>query len=144
VPTPLAKLLAAQIAASGPITFAEFMRACLYHAEHGYYSRLDALRAADYFTSVDAHHIFGRLLARQLVEMWREMGAPDEFWLVECGAGTGRLAAQILDFALLRRGDFGGAAWRARRGACPAYRGGAREIVGGIASGDSGGRDFLE
>ncbi|MGB6431518.1 MAG: SAM-dependent methyltransferase [Candidatus Acidiferrales bacterium] len=110
-PTPLAELLAQEIAAHGPITFAEFMRACLYHPEHGYYTRPDATRLAqaDYATSVDLHPIFGRLLARQLAEMWRAMGAPAEFWLVEGGAGTGRLAAHILDFAMRDLPDFYGA-----------------------------------
>jgi SAM-dependent MidA family methyltransferase len=110
-PTPLAELLAREIAAQGPITFAEFMRACLYHPEHGYYTRREAKRLAqgDYATSVDLHPIFGRLLARQMEEMWRVMGAPSEFWLVEGGAGTGRLAAHILDFAMRDLPDFYGA-----------------------------------
>jgi len=97
--TPLGELLAARIRGSGPIPFAEFMRECLYHPEHGYYSRADARRFGDYYTSVDVHPIFGRLLARQLVEMWECLGRPRPFRAVECGAGTGRLARQILDFA---------------------------------------------
>jgi len=112
-PTPLVTLLLQQISESGPVTFAEFMGACLYHPEYGYYTRrgvAEAAGAADYVTSVDVHPIFGRLLARQLAEMWREMGAPREFWLVEGGAGTGRLAAQILDFAARELRDFYGAA----------------------------------
>jgi SAM-dependent MidA family methyltransferase len=79
--------------------FAEFMRECLYHPTLGYYSRAEAQRFADYYTSVDVHPVFGRLLARQLAEMWERLGRPDEFRAVEAGAGTGRLAAHILDFA---------------------------------------------
>jgi len=105
-PTPLATLLAEQIAASGPITFAEFMRACLYHPEHGYYTRHGSAPERDYVSSVDLHPIFGRLLARQLAEMWREMDSPPEFFLVESGAGTGRLAAQILNFAARELPEF--------------------------------------
>jgi SAM-dependent MidA family methyltransferase len=107
--SPLVGLLAQQISESGPITFAEFMGACLYHPEFGYYTRRDAARANDYATSVDVHPIFGRLLARQLAEMWRTMGAPKEIRLVEGGAGTGRLAAHILDFAARELRDFYGA-----------------------------------
>jgi SAM-dependent MidA family methyltransferase len=55
---------------------------------------------------VDAHPIFGRLLARQLAEMWDRLGRPGEFWAVEAGAGTGRLAAQVLDFACRQLGAF--------------------------------------
>ena len=104
--TKLSSELAARIAARGPIPFAEFMEACLYTPAHGYYSRPESARFADYYTSVDVHPIFGRLLARQLEEMWRLMDRPDPFWIVEPGAGVGRLAAQILDFAAAKLADF--------------------------------------
>ena len=96
--TPLAITLAEHIRAWGPITFAKYMDACLYDPQHGYYTRADQSPRRDYFTSVDASPIFGRLLARQFQEMWALLGSPAEFLLVELGAGTGALAAQILDF----------------------------------------------
>ncbi len=99
VRTPLAALLADSIRASGPISFAEYMEACLYHPEYGYYSRAESRRFADYYTSVDVHPVFGRLLARQLHEVWALLGRPEPFFLVEAGAGHGRLAGHILDFA---------------------------------------------
>lgn len=106
VSTPLARILAERIHRAGPIPFAEFMRECLYHPEFGYYSRKDSQRFADFYTSVDVHPIFGRLLARQLAEMWEVLGRPAEFWAVEVAAGTGRLAAQILDFAASQLSSF--------------------------------------
>ena len=57
----LTEILAERIRANGPISFAEFMRECLYHPVHGYYSRASARRFGDYYTSVDVHPIFGRL-----------------------------------------------------------------------------------
>ena len=87
--TPLAQLLAERIRAGGPIPFAEYMRECLYHPQFGYYSKAEARRFADYYTSVDVHPIFGRLLARQLSEMWDLLGRPREFFAVEAGAGGG-------------------------------------------------------
>jgi SAM-dependent MidA family methyltransferase len=107
--TPLAERLAQRIRARGPITFAEYMAECLYHPEHGYYSRSEAKRFADYYTSVDVHPVFGRLLARQLAEMWELLGRPPRFDLVEGGAGVGRLAAHILDFAARALPEFYGA-----------------------------------
>ena len=104
--TPLGRELAQRISRQGPITFAEFMRECLYHPTFGYYSRNDAQRFADFYTSVDVHPIFGRLLARQLAEMWEALGRPTEFWAVEAAAGTGRLAAHVLDFAASQLGSF--------------------------------------
>jgi len=96
--TPLAELLADRIRRFGPLTFADYMRECLYHPIHGYYSKAESQRFADYYTSVDVHPIFARLLARQFLEMWAGLGHPAEFSLVEAGAGVGRFAAQVLDF----------------------------------------------
>ncbi len=98
-PTPLAAILAEQIKSRGRITFAEYMDACLYHPEHGYYTKADQSEHRDYITSVDVTPVFGRLLARQFHEMWTVLGRPKPFALVEVGAGTGRLATQILDCA---------------------------------------------
>ena len=95
----LTEILSERIRVGGPISFAEFMRECLYHPVHGYYSRADARRFGDYYTSVDVHPIFGRLLARQLAEMWQLLGSPRLFLVAEAGAGTGRLAGHILDFS---------------------------------------------
>jgi SAM-dependent MidA family methyltransferase len=85
------------------------MRECLYHPEFGYYSKPEARRFADFYTSVDVHPIFGRLLARQFAEMWDILGRPREFYGVEVGAGTGHLAEQILDFAARKLPEFYGA-----------------------------------
>ena len=103
---PLSAVLAARIRTGGPISFAEFMRECLYHPEQGYYSRLGTGRRGDYYTSVDVHEIFGRLIARQLAEMWELLGSPQPFLAVESGAGVGRLAANILDFAARELPEF--------------------------------------
>ncbi|MGA2844428.1 MAG: SAM-dependent methyltransferase [Candidatus Acidiferrales bacterium] len=105
-PTPLALILAERIRSNGPITFAEYMEACLYHPVYGYYTKAEQQPGRDYFTSADARPLFGRLLARQLQEMWCMLGRPDAFQLVEAGAGTGRLAKQILDFAAEAWPDF--------------------------------------
>jgi len=96
--TPLAELLAERIRRYGPLTFADYMRECLYHPVHGYYSKAEQTRFADYYTSADVHPIFGRLLAGQFAEMWESLGCPEEFTVVEAGAGAGRLATHVLDF----------------------------------------------
>jgi len=96
--TPLAELLAERIRRYGPLTFADYMRECLYHPVHGYYSKAEQTRFADYYTSADVHPIFGRLLAGQFAEMWESLGRPEEFTVVEAGAGVGRLATHVLDF----------------------------------------------
>lgn len=97
--TPLATLLAAEIARRGPIPFAEFMAQALYHPEHGYYSsgRAHIGREGDFFTNVSVGALFGRLLARQFAEMWERLGRPHRFTLVEQGAHRGDFAHDALE-----------------------------------------------
>ncbi len=78
-------------AAGGCITFARFMELALYHPRHGYYHQ----PRRDYQTSPELHPLFGILLARQLAQMWREMGQPAEFEVVEIGAGRGHLVRSL-------------------------------------------------
>ncbi|PYT79584.1 MAG: SAM-dependent methyltransferase [Acidobacteria bacterium] len=104
--TPLEELLADRIRRRGPLPFADFMRECLYHPVHGYYSKAESQRFADYYTSVDVHPIFGRLLARKFAWMWEQLERPKEFLLVEAGAGVGRLAQHVLDFCAAKLTEF--------------------------------------
>lgn len=105
--TPLTDILVERIRREGRLTFAAFMEACLYHPEYGYYTRPAAEEAAgDYFTSPDVGSLFGRLLARQLREMWEVMGRRPRFELVECGAGRGRLGEQLLTAVSEQAPDF--------------------------------------
>ena len=98
--TPLNTIIAARIAAQGRITFADFMAACLYEPGLGYYTSPGRKVGAegDFYTSITVHGAFGRVIAREIAQMWRSMERPDGFTLVECGAGNGRLACDIMDF----------------------------------------------
>ena len=91
--------LRGEIAAGGPITFARFMDVALYDPERGYYRSEDARpgREGDFLTAPEAHPIFGQVVARQLDDAWVRLGRPDRFVVREHGAGTGALAAAILD-----------------------------------------------
>ena len=88
-----------EIRALGPMTFARFMELALYHPEHGYYAsgRGGPGREADFITAPESHPIFGWAVARQLDEVWERLGRPDPFTVREYGAGTGALAAGIVD-----------------------------------------------
>lgn len=86
----------ARISQHGRITFAEFMGIALYHPTGGYYSRGGVVGpSGDFYTSPSAHPAFGALLAVQLRRMWGLLGRPSRFDVVELGAGSGRLAADI-------------------------------------------------
>jgi SAM-dependent MidA family methyltransferase len=103
--SPLAALIRQEIAVAGPIPFRRFMELALYHPGLGYYSsgRARIGRGGDFFTNVSVGPLFGRLLARQLAEMWGNLAQPEDFTIVEQGANNGQLAADILgglrDFA---------------------------------------------
>ncbi len=98
--TPLYEIIAGRIAEQGPITFADFMEACLYEPGLGYYTSPGRKVGAegDFYTSITVHAAFGRVIAREIAQMWRSMGSPTGFSLVECGAGHGRLACDIMDY----------------------------------------------
>ena len=88
--------LAGRIRRQGPLSFAEFMTAALYHPVHGYYTCGRSARAADFRTSPQVHPVFGDLLARQAAEMHRRLGSPRRFRCVELGPGDGALAVALL------------------------------------------------
>ncbi len=98
--TPLNDIISARIAEKGRITFAEFMATCLYEPGLGYYTSPGRKVGAegDFYTSITVHGAFGRVIAREIAQMWRCMETPAGFTLVECGAGNGRLACDIMDF----------------------------------------------
>lgn len=95
----LSEKIAGIIRERGPITFERFMDICLYDPEYGYYTsrQLPVGREGDFYTSPHLHPVFGRLIGRQVEEMWEKMGR-GRFTLVEMGAGRGYLAADMLGY----------------------------------------------
>ena len=100
----LKDILSQRISQEGRITFADFMAACLYEPGLGYYTSPGRKVGAegDFYTSISVHAAFGRVIAREIAQMWRCMTSSDTFTLVECGAGNGRLACDILDYLMER------------------------------------------
>jgi SAM-dependent MidA family methyltransferase len=82
-------------AAGGWLPFSRFMDAALYAPGLGYYVA-GATRfgpGGDFITAPELSPLFARCLARQLAEILQRLGGGD---LVEYGAGSGRLAADLL------------------------------------------------
>lgn len=94
------EIIIQEIRTKGPITFARFMEMALYYPGLGYYTGKDVKigPAGDFYTSPDVHPAFGQMLARQFFEMWEHLERPARWFLVEYGAGKGRLAQHILNF----------------------------------------------
>ena len=96
--SPLAALLHQQAQAAAGISFADFMAQALYHPQYGYYmaARDRIGKSGDFFTSSSVNALFGRLVARQLMQM-ADLLSAESFQIVEQGAGEGHLALDILD-----------------------------------------------
>lgn len=94
--TPLARSLARRVRFAGPVPVAEYMRECLTHPAHGYYTGVAEVlgRKGDFVTAPEVSQVFGELVgvwAGSVVQSFK--GA--EWRLVECGGGTGRLMADV-------------------------------------------------
>jgi NADH dehydrogenase [ubiquinone] 1 alpha subcomplex assembly factor 7 len=109
--TPLGHLVAARIAAEGPMRLDEYMALCLGHPEHGYYTTRDPFGAGgDFTTAPEISQMFGELVGAWAAEVWSGMGRPDPVLLAELGPGRGtlmrdalRAAARLPGFAAAAR-----------------------------------------
>jgi SAM-dependent MidA family methyltransferase len=89
--------VAAAVAADGPIPFDRYLDLVLY-GPHGFYTDTGSAgaRGGDFLTSPEVGPLFGVVIARALDGWWKQLGRPDPFTVVECGAGPGRLARSVL------------------------------------------------
>jgi len=95
--TPLSRSIARRISLQGPISIAEFMAEALGHPQHGYYMGKDPFgRTGDFITAPEISQMFGELIGLWCAEVWRLMGGPAPFNLVELGPGRGTLMQDAL------------------------------------------------
>ncbi len=95
--TALGERLKRQIAASGPMTLADFMAACLFDPTDGYYTTKTPFGAAgDFITAPEISQMFGEMIGLALAQAWLDQGAPNPVTLAEAGPGNGTLMADIL------------------------------------------------
>ena len=90
------------------LTFADYMDVILYDPQYGYYSSgaVEIGSEGDFFTAVSLGKDFGELLAIQLFQMWQNLHCPNNFSLVEMGAGNGDLAKDIINYLQEHHSDF--------------------------------------
>ena len=87
-----------RIKRSGPLSFSDFVESCLYDLDEGFYTkRGSAGRRGDFLTSPEVGPFFGFLIANWLDETWLKLNKPENFQVVEVGAGSGTLARAIID-----------------------------------------------
>ena len=101
----LAARIADLIRTSGPISVAEYMHLCLHDPTDGYYATRPALGSeGDFITAPLVSQMFGELIGLWMVEIWRQMGRPAPFRLVEIGPGDGTLMSDLIRAARLEPG----------------------------------------
>ncbi|MEO5377783.1 MAG: SAM-dependent methyltransferase [Magnetococcus sp. DMHC-6] len=86
----------------GTISFHRFMELALYHPEYGYYMKPNIRlgRMGDFVTAPEMTSLIGELLALEWIHIWEALGRPEPFTIVEVGAGSGHLAADLLRTSL--------------------------------------------
>jgi SAM-dependent MidA family methyltransferase len=93
----LAERLRRSIVESGPLSVAQFMTACLYDPQAGYYATRPALGPdGDFLTAPLISQMFGELIGVWAASAWRLMGEPECVRLVEMGPGDGTLMSDLL------------------------------------------------
>jgi SAM-dependent MidA family methyltransferase len=98
-PERLRALIAEEIRRQGSVSFERFMERALYEPGLGYYVAGAGKRGpgVDFRTSPGVGGTFARLLAVQVEECWRRLGSPEDFAVVEFGAGALTLARGLLE-----------------------------------------------
>ena len=98
--SPLAELLRDEIRRDGPVSFHRFMEVALYHPEHGYYRRpRDPFgKHGDFYTAEQVQPVFGILMAARLRALYEQMRKPEDFTIVELGAGRGEMSPAFAEW----------------------------------------------
>ncbi len=98
--TDAAAFLTGEIRRHGPIPFHRFMQVALYHPLFGYYRKpRDPFgRGGDFYTAEQLQPVFGRLIASRARQFWEDLGRPDDFAVVELGAGRREMAGAFGGF----------------------------------------------
>lgn len=92
----LAQRIREKIAIDGPLPFSQYMEMALYEPGLGYYSAgLQKFGAGgDFVTAPQLGDVFARCVARQVAQI---AAAIPDYEIVEAGAGSGALAADLLN-----------------------------------------------
>lgn len=95
--TALKQRIANLIAASGPMSVADYMALCLFDPADGYYTTREPFGAAgDFTTAPEISQMFGELVAVWLYAAWQAAGKPANATLAEIGPGRGTLMKDML------------------------------------------------
>jgi len=95
--SPLLSEIKRLIKSSGPMPVWRYMELCLMHPTLGYYVSRDPLgREGDFTTAPEVSQMFGELLGLWTASVWKSMGSPTNFHLIELGPGRGTMMSDAL------------------------------------------------
>jgi len=94
----LAAKLRARIAADGPMPFEQYMAACLYDPDGGFFTTgpLRSVKDGDFLTSPEVSPWFGRTLGSFIESQVASQKSQDPFLVVDVGAGSGSLLKPLM------------------------------------------------
>lgn len=89
------------------IPWSKFMETSLNDPDHGYYStNVEIGNKGDFLTWPERLPSFGAHVGQSLLKVWKSMNQPDQFQIVEMGAGNGTLADSLLKWAKKEHPEF--------------------------------------
>jgi SAM-dependent MidA family methyltransferase len=95
--SPLEAEIRRRIASAGAMPVMQYMTLCLTHPSYGYYVSVDPFGpAGDFTTAPEISQMFGELIGLWAGSVWRQMGSPTPFNLVELGPGRGSMMQDAL------------------------------------------------
>ncbi len=106
----LAAKLRARIAADGPMPFEQYMAACLYDPDGGFFTTgpLRSVKEGDFLTSPEVSPWFGRTLGKFIESQVASHQAQDPFLVVDVGAGSGSLLKPLMSHLASTSGEGAG------------------------------------
>ena len=78
------------------VDYSHFINLSLYDDKYGYYRNKNIEK--DFYTSPITHNSFGKIISKQLKDIWEYYDKPRQFVVVELGGNTGKLKEDILKF----------------------------------------------
>ncbi|EKF26916.1 hypothetical protein MOQ_009384 [Trypanosoma cruzi marinkellei] len=96
--TPLCIELISKMSSQGYFPMSQFVKECLTHPQHGYYTakkNVIGSEKADFITAAEIP-FFADVISAWIMDAWQKMGTPRTFHLIELGPGRGTLMKNIL------------------------------------------------
>ena len=80
------------------VTLDKFIEESLYNKEHGYYMKKNPFgKSGDFITAPSISVLFSEMIAIWVISFWEKLDYPNQFNLVELGAGNGEMMKVLVN-----------------------------------------------